>query len=937
MALESNELYKSIHEDYTKAIQYQTVPRKYINNLLIEFQENHQIFVKALHHILLIILPNYSKGTQTERVLKVLKNLLVELKSQLMSNENTYFGSKIKYFIAEILKFTVSGLDSKKKSCRLGCATILIDILCINIHNLIDIPLVIKSSLISKAKILLKDKSKSIRALSISIAEKLMLYDDILKTNLYDPVKSIRISAIRVLDVNKFNLNAMFQKVFDLDVDVRLEALKKISQFGFLDLSLEFRRQMVALAAKDRYEKIRITSINYIKKSISDLGILEFLKIIEIESLSIKQQKDFIALLKILCENLNELHKSLTDIFLPKVLEKSEDIGSIIFCRCLIEHLHKKNEIYIYNTLPSSQLISLLDYYHPTYPFIFSQNLIKICVCLETCEESTRKSLIKSLISLCSIYKITIPTSKKASILENAYTKLLSDDYFADNSLEILTLSVKTLRTLLDQHIHEFPRIICEILNEIRDPLQFRTESEDFNEKSLIEQKKKLNRKLYNIDEEIEALENERDRLIERKEYSTLCTLKLEIYNKVQLAQDIEQELIALDDEISARLYRALVITTEMLREIKQGVVILDINEFVMNLVIPALDIDQEPVQIIALECLTQCCLHDYGICTKYLYVFKSVLLKQTDSVLEFVVIKSVFDIYMIWEFKIMGSEVDVFSDEVLNLLMKYTQSSNQYIKAIAIEGISKLILLGKIRSPIILAYLMVPYFDSESSSMVKQTLQVFFSYFTDIRIMNCNTLSDAFKMVLSLLSLHISKTQGIETIDFSYFSINKVFSFIWNRLDTQHANHKTEFNYHMDVFYYLINEIINKPSTIQAEIYSRLLGQIDIDKFIDQELMLSKSVLEKAIKVLENTSIKAVTDKISEEIKRRNFKLSCFEEIENTLRKKYMRSIHLVNIFLINYTGIKEPFKSNIQEKSVKKKRTSPYTLNSDKKRLKL
>ena len=382
--------------------------------------------------------------------------------------------------------------------------------------------------------------------------------------------------------------------------------------------------------------------------------------------------------------------------------------------------------------------------------------------------------MVQNIIILCSKYEITVPAYKKTGALENSYLKLLCEDTIADNSLDVLSLAVKTLKDLLDQHVHEFPRIMGEILNEIREPLIVFEENPD----NLLKQKQNLTRKIISIDEEIDLLENEREVLIEKAEYSLACALKQEINAKAAKAQECEQKLIVIEDEIINRLYRSLAITTEMLCGIKYGVMILDIPEFVQNLIKPALEIDQEPVQILAFDCLTQCCLHNLEICKENLRLFSMVLKKQSDSMLEFVVIKSVIDLYMVWDFCYNACEIEVFNDDIIKMLMQYTQSSNEYIKAITIEGLAKLTILGKISSPITLAYLMIPYFDT-TSSIVSQVLQVFFGNFTQVRAIHCETLSDSFKMVLSLLCLHIGKTQSIETIDFSYFNIKKVFNFI--------------------------------------------------------------------------------------------------------------------------------------------------------------
>ena len=110
---------------------------------------------------------------------------------------------------------------------------------------------------------------------------------------------------------------------------------------------------------------------------------------------------------------------------------------------------------------------------------------------------------------------------------------------------------------------------------------------------------------------------------------------------------------------------------------------------------------------------------------------------------------------------------------------MKYTISCDIYLKAITIEGICKLLLLQKVKSSVLLAYLMIPYFDNDSSSIIQQILQVFFVKFTELGQFSMNMVANAFKMALSLMCSSLANIESIEAISFSLNNINKSFNFI--------------------------------------------------------------------------------------------------------------------------------------------------------------
>ena len=105
------------------------------------------------------------------------------------------------------------------------------NIISLDLNQLIDLSLSIKLNLINKIKILLKDKSSSIRFIAMQIAEKLKLKDELLKIGINDPYKENRKFVIKVSEINHINIKMLFDKLYDADYEIRLETLKKIVLF----------------------------------------------------------------------------------------------------------------------------------------------------------------------------------------------------------------------------------------------------------------------------------------------------------------------------------------------------------------------------------------------------------------------------------------------------------------------------------------------------------------------------------------------------------------------------------------------------------------------------------------------------------------------------------------------------------------------------------
>ena len=263
------------------------------------------------------------------------------------------------------------------------------NIISLDLNQLIDLSLSIKLNLINKIKILLKDKSSSIRFIAMQIAEKLKLKDELLKIGINDPYKENRKFVIKVSEINHINIKMLFDKLYDADYEIRLETLKKIYEYGFMNLTLEFKRIILFLTVTDRVKQIRNFSMNSIQSFIKEFGIEQIMDIIELEFLNIKQQKELHIFLRELCmdfENI-DLENMISQQFLQYLLVKSENSSKILLARILIEALFKKNQSILFKILPASELIALLEYQHPFFQFFFTQNILKICACLETQEE----------------------------------------------------------------------------------------------------------------------------------------------------------------------------------------------------------------------------------------------------------------------------------------------------------------------------------------------------------------------------------------------------------------------------------------------------------------------------------------------------------------------------------------------------------------------
>ena len=504
-----------------------------------------------------------------------------------------------------------------------------------------------------KVKIMLKDKSKFIRSCAINIADQLNMHNDILHINLNEPNKENRKNAVMISEKID-DVIMISSKVFDIEPEVRTAALVKLKGLDLKQLDINIRREIFFLTLRDREEKVKNAAYEVVNKNIALIQLDEVIKLMDIEDLEIKQQKEFIDCLFSIIDKIEpeKITEMIQDTLLEKLLQSDKKVSDFILARVCIEVLKLKSESMLYNILPTTELISLIHYMHPTHPYLFTQSILQISSCLDVGNEEIRKTLVSILMDLCYKYELNL----EGFTIEREYLLLLNKSFFASTSIEVYKQIIETLKSLLDQNPNEFSRIMSDIINEVREPLNDLQEDENIivfiedtqRNPSIIDKKNMLLKKLKRIDDEIEAYECEKENLIQKDQFAEALKVKNEVINKYKEAEITAKKLGDIEEILKANLARSLILTIEMLKGIKHGLMHLDILDLVKSLVNPSLEIPDENLQVLALECLTQCCLHKLEICCRYIYLFKKVLEKKNESFLEFTALKCLLDIYMI-------------------------------------------------------------------------------------------------------------------------------------------------------------------------------------------------------------------------------------------------------------------------------------------------
>ena len=459
---------------------------------------------------------------------------------------------------------------------------------------------------------------------------------------------------------------------------------------------------------------------------------------------------------------------------------------------------------------------------------------IRLSLCLDTKEESIRSTLLSHLINICKNYPIDISKLQSPKTFQNFYFSLEFPSHFYGSSISIIQYSVRLIKTLVQQHENEFFYLISEILSDLR----------DLNEGSQNKDSEGcLKQQLDELDEEIFVLDSE----LKTKMPSNFREILEFIEVKKMQAAKIEEKLEVMDLEKTQKLYRSIIILIEMLKEIKRGSLIQDPQDYINDFVESGLSQNEEMIQVVSFECMTQCILHNPSLYPQYRDYYKQAL-RQTDSYIELVCIISLFDIYMIQRPSNPLNIDIIIYDKVLEQLLKYCHSSNNFIKALALEGFCKLIINNHIDSTLALTILIFAYFNTTEEAYIKQVLQIFFNSIELVVEKHSSTILKSIKVFLTVSCQNLAESEDLETVNFSYLDIKKMFFMVWRQFEISDYRKSLEFSYEMDILYFYLMEMTDKASKNEINVYAKLAEFVDISKLNMEESLIIQEIIVKIL-----------------------------------------------------------------------------------------
>lgn len=881
------ETFEEIHSCVALAFQNTSAPKRYLPQLVQLYELNPPEFSKAFQNIFLQLAPNFRKDPQAERGLKFLFSVLAELKRKCCEEK-----PEIPQLFTNVLKLLISGCEAREKSQRFASVWLLDRILTLNIQE-IPLPSLIFHRITSTVKDLLKDKHSNIRFHGASIARKCEMSSELIKALQKEPIKDIRKYMISLASGDKNSCKAIGKRLKDSEPSVRLAACKKLQEVS----DFTYCKEVLVMSVIDRSKEVREAAGVLLRNFIKESGLMKISEILDLKHSDMKRQNEIFKGFQYVCETV-ATQDQICEVIGKNICTASElSMEGLLLLRICVETLREVHENLLYSLLPELSVLQI-GYTHLDFPLFYSQNILKISLCADIGEEYTRLALTNQLKTLCTTYPLGLSKAKDSQQITENYSKLSHADYFPTKEQDVFSQIMSCLRCLFKDQETEFCRSVIEIINDIRDPLFEREIGE-----SLTEIKKGLSERLERLLQDIQGIDCEIQRIGEFNMNREIISRKQELDLEVE---NVSSELENVQNQILTILQRSLVLSCELLRYTKHGVMDAEMTEIVQTLIYPSLQLNDKAVNTLAIECLGLFCISHAAACKEYLYIFKVILQKKENGVLEFIALKSVLDFYMVFEFsEATESDFNVSGNSMLEIVIGYIDSPNTFIKAMVIEGLCKLLLLERNTRADVLAKLLLAFFDSSSSDMVKQILHVFFTHYPLVSEVNAANLADGFMLSLGLVCGNINKNYS--GLDLTRINVNKIFSFVFMYLNPEyiklHGKFQSTFNLHFHMFHLLCSEVLRYPEKSQAKIYPRMLIQLNFASFTTKELSIAHKLLGKIRKIVkEKVCANAVAKTIEGIIKINDRVDGNYEDLEGIMNEKYEKISGKMKKFLKAY-----------------------------------
>ncbi|KAF9126426.1 hypothetical protein BGW39_006620 [Mortierella sp. 14UC] len=621
-------------------------------------------------------------------------------------------------FVEHLMQHLLKGITVKEKLVRVRCCKLIA--LSINSVGALDNDLYmeLQKSLLERTR----DKESQVRVQALFALSKMQgngdddedeeeggtIIKEFLNLLQHDPAAEVRRSAIFNIAQSKTTLPYILERARDTDTyNRRAVFTKPMSEIrDFRILSIGDRERLLRYGLTDRDDGVKkactkMLATKWINQA--DDNLLEFLERLDVMGSSIAED-----VLNAFFDYRGDILDSLVfnDVFWANLT-----VESSFLVRVFTEFCRRKDDDAQFDKVVSEVV---------KYAF----HIQKYSNIMQQAEEEDRPEaefIVTQLLMIARLldYADEIGRRKMFGLLREML--LLND--LPDKHLECI---VETMRKI-SLNEKDFTRIIIEIISDLRESTE--AEQEEEMNQSEVEDDDSPDDQTMDLSDPDASRKRKHSAVDKSRRNSTAAV--------VDEAEQARKELETMLNKV-----RCLTITKYMLERTSEHLQESSYMFGLLNqLVIPALGMQEEVMQDLGLQCLGLICSLERNLAQDNMDLFLTcVFAENATTHLHVLSLKIVFDLILTFGLAPMSTQIT--EERIKTDLKKTLESEEPEVQAIAVEGISKLMLTKVLKDAEILRTLIVLYFDPKTAKnnhlrqCLSYFLQVYFHSAYDNQVM---------------------------------------------------------------------------------------------------------------------------------------------------------------------------------------------------------
>ncbi|CAG5128202.1 unnamed protein product [Candidula unifasciata] len=690
-----------------------------------------------------------------------------------------------------------------------------------------------------------------------------------------DPNAEVRRIVLTCIAPSTFSLSAILERIHDVKDTVRRTAFTVIAEkIPLKALNFEQRIQLLQDGLSDRSEAVQIACSSKLLQawlSACEGNVLELLSRLDVES-SVKICEKALCILFKNSGILNLVQKF--DMINERALidEANLTCESAFYWRNLVQFIHGEGHDYV-------------EQFDQVCP-----NCVEFCAYIKSftklmadCSDMERRIelefILQQLLHIITLMDFSDEASRKAT------EKLLHGMLVLDSIGPALVPHILSCMKKVHTDTEDLINCIAETISDIREPITTVETQESLN----ADAQRNVDKKIASIRVKLHQLREELSDCIEKQDFENAARLKADIYqldgerSSLMEASKPKLEEVRIQKNDSVTILKCLTIICELLMNINVKTLSPSLQALMESQILPGMVNEESEVRNAAVKAIGLCCLIKKDIIMHHLALLLQAAQMDTQLV-KATALKSVFDLVHVFG-------LDAFSDEdtsvsketsingevkdheeldnteeqqnvtmnsagedadttkenlnendrkgwtetagkVIAILSSFLDNESSELRNIAAEGMSKLLLSGRVVSSKLLSHLLLLWYNPlvEDDEALLQCLGVFFPLYAFSCSSNQQQIEEAFIPTLRTL-LHAPSTSPLREIN----EVN-VATFLMELTDAQHLidNQKSktpvlENPCHDNIAVKLCNEIISHPDSFSTKLWLRVLSQLSV------------------------------------------------------------------------------------------------------------